>query len=60
MSTAAIKRPKRARWYMGYVGECPVCGSWQGWKEARYTKPPAKAKRYEQLPQTHTYDNCLQ
>ncbi len=55
-----MKKPKRARWYMQYVGECPVCGRWHGWKEARYTKPPSKTKRYDYLPDTITYDGCLQ
>jgi hypothetical protein len=54
-----MKKPRRARWYMQYIGECPVCGSDKSWKEARYTRPPAKRKRYEYLPDTHTFDGCI-
>lgn len=45
---------------MQYLGECPVCGKWAGWKEARYTKPPEKARRYEELDPATTYDYCLE
>lgn len=51
-------KPKRAKWYMTYVGECPVCGRYTGYKEAKYTKPPPKYKRYQYMPDTITYDGC--
>jgi hypothetical protein len=54
-----LKRRKRAKWYMQYIGECPVCGRNAGWKEARYTRPPAKIKRYEYLPDQVTFDGCI-
>lgn len=53
-----MKKPKRARWYMHYVGECPVCGRDKSYREARYTKPPAKRLRYKVLPPFLTYDYC--
>lgn len=50
---------RRARWYLTYVGECPVCGKNCGWKEAKYTKPPPKQERYIHLPITECYDWCI-
>lgn len=49
----------RARWFMQYCGECPVCGAWKGWKEARYTDPPPKEKRYEYLSPEECFDYCI-
>ncbi len=37
---------KRARWYMQFMAECPLCGRDQSIKEARYSEPPEKEKRY--------------
>ena len=45
-----MTKPKRAKWYFQYIGECAICGKYTGWKEARYTKPPRKFKRYKYLP----------
>lgn len=53
-----MKKPKRARWYMQYRGECPVCGRDKSFKEAMYTRPPKKALRYKPLPNFITYDYC--
>lgn len=50
--------PKRARWYMNYVGECPVCGRDKSYREARYTEPPPKGERYKYLSDVATYDRC--
>lgn len=49
---------KRAKWYMQYIGECPVCGKDKSYKEARYTEPPPKDERYENQPPQETYDHC--
>lgn len=53
-------KPKRARWYFQSFGECPVCGRPTYYREARYTIPPPKEKRYEILSDEHCYDYCLE
>lgn len=55
MTTA---KPKRARWFLTFVGECPLCGRDQSYKVAQYTSPPLKAERYRQLPLAEAYDQC--
>lgn len=54
------KKPRRARWYLQYVGECPICGRSKSYKEAMYTRPPKKEKRYKSIPDFLTYDYCDQ
>lgn len=50
----------RKHWYKQYIGECPVCGSWKGYRERVYGKKPKNRKLvYIYLPATETYDNCL-
>ena len=51
-------KPKRARWYMQFIGECPVCGRDASHKEAMYTDPPPKEKRYKRIPDSISYDYC--
>lgn len=47
-------------WYRQYIGECPVCGDWKGYKERVYGKKPKNPNKiYIQIPDTSTYDNCL-
>jgi hypothetical protein len=55
-----VKKPKRKYWYRIYVGECPVCGRYKGWRERVYGKRPKDIeKRYVQLSQNETYDHCI-
>lgn len=52
---------KRCYWYRMFVGECQVCGRDKSYRERVYTpKPKDPRKRYVQLPQTQTYDHCLE
>jgi hypothetical protein len=52
--------PRRRYWYRIYVGECPVCGKDKGYRERVYGPPPSDPrKRYVQMPDTETYDDCL-
>lgn len=49
VTTKVVDRP---HWYCIYVGECPVCGKDQGYRERVYgTKPDLVEDRYSQLPQ---------
>lgn len=51
---------KRKYWYKLYIGECPVCGRDQSYRERVYgRKPKDPAKRYEQLPQYACPDHFL-
>jgi hypothetical protein len=62
MATDERKRkPLPEHWYKIYVGECPVCGRDQGSRERVYGKPPTHRKdRYVYLPDSQTYDGCLE
>jgi hypothetical protein len=43
-----------------HVGECPVCGKDKSYRERVYGEKPKDHKdRYEYLPDTFTYDNCM-
>ena len=47
-------------WYKMYVGECPVCGRDQSFRERVYGKRPKNPKkRYVYLNQFETYDHCV-
>ncbi len=47
-------------WYRQYVGECPVCGRWKGYRERIYGNKPEDINLiYIQIPDTETYDHCL-
>lgn len=47
-------------WYRFHVGECPVCGKDQTWKERVYEpKPKSASKRYIHLPDQVTYCGCM-
>jgi hypothetical protein len=49
----------RKHWYRIYVGECPVCGRDQGYRERVYGRKPKSAKcRIVYLPDSQTYDHC--
>ncbi len=55
-----MKKPKQKYWYRIHIGECPVCGRNQGWRERVYGKRPKDTeKRYVQLSQNETYDHCF-
>jgi hypothetical protein len=54
------RKPHRKHWYKYYIGECPVCGRDQSYKERQYTpKPEHMHERIEYLPDTLTYDHCM-
>lgn len=59
--TQKIKRkPHKQHWYRIHLGECPVCGSDQGYRERVYGPPPKNREdRYVYLPDTQTYDYCM-
>lgn len=51
---------KQLHWYKLYVGECPVCGKWRGYRERVYGKKPKAIRfRITYIPDLETYDNCL-
>ena len=55
------RKATRPHWYRVYVGECPVCGRDKGYRERVYGTPPKdRGKRYVRLPDTTTYDHCLE
>jgi hypothetical protein len=55
------KLKKKKYWYRQYVGECPVCGKDQSWRERVYgTKPKDLTKVYIQLSDVETYDHCME
>lgn len=54
-------RSTQQYWYRIYIGECPVCGKNKGYRERVYGPKPAKPKdRYVHIPDTQTYDHCLE
>ena len=56
-----MKQKKRKKyWYRQYMGECPMCGRNQGWKERVYgEKPKDFTKIYIQLSESECYDHCM-
>ncbi len=61
MKTKPKKKIWRPYWIRTYVGSCPVCGREAGYKERVYGPKPKKIEnRYVQLPDTATYDHCLE
>lgn len=51
---------RRAHWYRFNLGECPVCGRDQSYRERVYgRKPKDPKKRYVYLPQTACCDHFL-
>jgi hypothetical protein len=57
----AKRKATRPHWYRVYVGECPVCGREKGYRERVYGTPPKDpGKRRVWLPDTITYDHCLE
>lgn len=58
-----VKRMRRDRyWIRFHVGECPVCGRDASYRERVYDepKPDDDRKRYVQIPNTLTYDHCIE
>lgn len=54
------QKPRRY-WYRIYIGECPVCGRSKEYRERVYgRKPKDPMKRYIRIPDTETYDHCLE
>jgi len=50
---------RRRHWYRLYIGECPVCGRDQSYRERVYGRRPAWGKRYIFLPDAQAYDWCV-
>lgn len=59
---AQKKKPAQRRyWIRFWYGECVVCGRGNGYRERVYGRKPKNPKeRYLQLPDTVTYDYCLE
>lgn len=56
-----MKKASKPHWYMIYVGECPVCGRDQGYRERVYGKKPKDQRKcYKQLSTSETYDHCME
>lgn len=54
------RKSHKKHWYKIYLGECPVCGRDKSSRERVYGERPEDPKdRYEYLPDTITYDNCM-
>ena len=52
---------RKKYWFRFFIGECPVCGRDKSYKERVYgRKPKDQTKRYKHLPDTSTYDHCLE
>lgn len=54
------RKASQKHWYRIYVGECPVCGRDQSCRVRVYGPPPPRAERYVRLPDSQTYDHCLE
>jgi len=55
-----MKKTQKKHWYKIHIGECPVCGRDQSYRERVYGKKPKNyKKRYVYLPDTQTYDHCM-
>lgn len=55
-----LNKKKQKYWYKQYVGECPVCGRNQGWKEKVIgEKPNDFRKIYIQLSNSECFDHCI-
>jgi hypothetical protein len=51
---------KKKYWYRQYIGECPVCGRDQSWRERVYGKKPKDTtKVYIHLTDFDSYDHCI-
>jgi hypothetical protein len=54
------RKPHKEHWYKIYIGECPVCGRDQSYRERVYgSKPEKREERYFYLPDNFTYDHCM-
>lgn len=48
-------------WYRLYIGECPVCGRDKSFRiRVAGERPADPAERYVYLPDSQTYDGCIQ
>lgn len=57
----ARKAPKVRYWYRRHVGECPVCGRDQSYRERVYgPKPKHPTLLVVQLTDFQSYDGCLE
>jgi hypothetical protein len=56
-----VRKVKRPHWYKSFVGECPVCGRDASYRQRVYGRRPRdRRRRHVQLPDTYTYDHCLE
>lgn len=54
------RKPLPPHWYKHYIGECPVCGSDKSYRVRVMGKRPENHEdRYEWIPDTITFDNCI-
>ena len=54
------RKPLPKHWYLQHIGECPVCGRDDSFRERVLGEPPEDPKdRYRWLPDTQTYCGCL-
>lgn len=54
------RKPHKPHWYRMYIGECPVCGTDQSYRERVYgARPEKREDRTVYLSQTNTYDYCM-
>lgn len=59
LSRQGVRRDE-PHWYRQYIGECPVCGRDDSYRERiAGERPDDPAERYVRLPDTVTYDGCL-
>ena len=50
---------KKKYWYKFYIGECPLCGRNQSYKERQYSdKPKNFQDRISYIPLNECYDYC--
>ncbi len=54
------RAPSPKHWYRLYIGECPVCGRDQSYRERVYGERPEDLKdRIIHLSDSETYDYCM-
>lgn len=54
----AKRRPTGHHWYRMFLGECPVCGRDQSYRERVYGARPSDKDRYVYLTSQQTYCGC--
>jgi len=55
------KASRQRHWYRFFVGECPVCGRDQSYRQRIYSpRPIDPADRVVHLLDVETYDQCME